>query len=66
MVSQHIWGFFLCIIIPHKSKWIEDTELIILDFKGLDYCSGLCCFGVPVGCMPAAREFDYLYSCKEA
>lgn len=30
-------------------------QLIIIDFKVLDYCSGLCCFGVPIGCMPTAR-----------
>ena len=39
-------------------------QLIIIDFKVLGYCSGYCCFGVPVGCMPIAKEFDYLDSCK--
>lgn len=60
-VSQHIWVvFFLCINIPHKSKWIEDTEQVADHNKLLDVdcCSGLCCFGVPVSCMPTAEEFD--------
>ena len=42
---------------PTKANGLKtpSKQLIIIDFKVLGYCSGLCCFGVPVG---------YLDSCK--
>jgi len=60
-------GFFsFALSFPTKADGLKtlSKRLSIIDFQVLDYCLGLCCFGVPVGCVLTADEFDYLSGCK--